>query len=253
MNLCLFDLDDTLIPLDSDHAWGDDDFSQTVFYSIPKSQTTPFYVRIFDPETFDLDFEDNSITDNMRCAYPLEAISNAFLLGLQITSPFLVYTLIANLLVGIASRLTPQVPIYFVSGPLIVAGDADGAGPAAPFAQAGGGGLGHRVGRCSTRHGHDGGLVARGGTQCKGGAQRTRSLFCHHGRVLAVEHDVVLGQGGLGAVVLHRVATGFFGGFDHEADGARDVDGVRGAADNDSHMSRQRAREEDQEAEFSRY
>lgn len=23
MNLCLFDLDDTLLPLDSDHAWGD--------------------------------------------------------------------------------------------------------------------------------------------------------------------------------------------------------------------------------------
>ena len=32
---------------------------------------------VFDPETFELDFEDNSITDNMRCAYPLEAISNA--------------------------------------------------------------------------------------------------------------------------------------------------------------------------------
>lgn len=51
-----------------------------------------------------------------------EAISNAFLIALQITSPFLVYTLIANLLVGIASRLTPQVPIYFVSGPLVIAG-----------------------------------------------------------------------------------------------------------------------------------
>jgi len=51
-----------------------------------------------------------------------EAASNAFLLALQITSPFLVYALIANLLVGIASRLTPQVPIYFVSGPLVVFG-----------------------------------------------------------------------------------------------------------------------------------
>lgn len=51
-----------------------------------------------------------------------EAASSSFLLALQITSPFLVYTLIANLLVGIASRLTPQVPIYFVSGPLVVAG-----------------------------------------------------------------------------------------------------------------------------------
>jgi hypothetical protein len=35
-----------------DHSLGDDDFSQTVFFSIPKNQTTPFYIRIFDPETF---------------------------------------------------------------------------------------------------------------------------------------------------------------------------------------------------------
>ena len=32
---------------------------------------------IFDPETLVLDFSDNSLTDNTRCAYPLEAISNA--------------------------------------------------------------------------------------------------------------------------------------------------------------------------------
>jgi len=32
---------------------------------------------VFDPETLELDFEDNSITDNMRCAYPLDYISNA--------------------------------------------------------------------------------------------------------------------------------------------------------------------------------
>ncbi|QRF65159.1 phosphoenolpyruvate carboxykinase [Ponticoccus alexandrii] len=32
---------------------------------------------VFDPETFDLDFEDDSLTANMRCAYPLHYISNA--------------------------------------------------------------------------------------------------------------------------------------------------------------------------------
>ena len=32
---------------------------------------------VFDPDTLELDFEDNSLTDNMRCAYPLEYISNA--------------------------------------------------------------------------------------------------------------------------------------------------------------------------------
>ncbi|MEM6635982.1 MAG: phosphoenolpyruvate carboxykinase [Pseudomonadota bacterium] len=32
---------------------------------------------VFDPESLDLDFEDDSLTANMRCAYPLEYISNA--------------------------------------------------------------------------------------------------------------------------------------------------------------------------------
>ena len=32
---------------------------------------------VFDPNTFDLDFDDDSLTANMRCAYPLEYISNA--------------------------------------------------------------------------------------------------------------------------------------------------------------------------------
>jgi len=32
---------------------------------------------VFDPETLELDFFDNSLTDNMRCAYPLHYISNA--------------------------------------------------------------------------------------------------------------------------------------------------------------------------------
>lgn len=37
--------------INSDHSWGDDDFSQTIFYSVSKNQTTPFYLRIYDPET----------------------------------------------------------------------------------------------------------------------------------------------------------------------------------------------------------
>jgi flagellar biosynthetic protein FliR len=64
-------------------------------------------------EPIGLDFSLGKIT---------EASSNAFLLALQITSPFLVYALIANLLVGIANKLTPQVPIYFVTEPAVMAG-----------------------------------------------------------------------------------------------------------------------------------
>jgi hypothetical protein len=36
---------------EGDRSWGDDDFSQTFFFVIPKFQTQPFYIRIFDPET----------------------------------------------------------------------------------------------------------------------------------------------------------------------------------------------------------
>ena len=32
---------------------------------------------VFDPETLDLDFDDDSLTANMRCAYPMDYISNA--------------------------------------------------------------------------------------------------------------------------------------------------------------------------------
>jgi phosphoenolpyruvate carboxykinase (ATP) len=32
---------------------------------------------VYDPETLELDFDDDSLTANMRCAYPLHYISNA--------------------------------------------------------------------------------------------------------------------------------------------------------------------------------
>ncbi len=38
--------------LNSDTSLGDDDFSQTVFFAVPKQHLAPVYVRIFDPETF---------------------------------------------------------------------------------------------------------------------------------------------------------------------------------------------------------
>lgn len=46
--------------INSDHSWGDDDFSQTVFFSIPKNQTSPFYIRVYDPETYGEHDENNA-------------------------------------------------------------------------------------------------------------------------------------------------------------------------------------------------
>jgi flagellar biosynthetic protein FliR len=51
-----------------------------------------------------------------------DAFSSTFLLALQISSPFIVYTLIINLMVGIASKLVPQIPVYFISIPFVLGG-----------------------------------------------------------------------------------------------------------------------------------
>jgi phosphoenolpyruvate carboxykinase (ATP) len=73
---------------------------------------------VFDPETLVLDFEDNSITDNMRCAYPLEAISNASAtsLGGQPKNVIMLTCDAYGVLPPIA-RLTPAQAMYhFLSG-----------------------------------------------------------------------------------------------------------------------------------------
>ncbi|MBW7056852.1 phosphoenolpyruvate carboxykinase [Paracoccus bogoriensis] len=79
---------------DDEHGWSDNGifnfeggcYAKTINLS-PKAEPeiyattsrfgTVIENMVFDPDTLELDFEDNSITDNMRCAYPLEAISNA--------------------------------------------------------------------------------------------------------------------------------------------------------------------------------
>lgn len=51
-----------------------------------------------------------------------DQLSAAFFLTLRITSPFLIYSVIVNLAVGITNKLTPQIPIYFIAMPFVTAG-----------------------------------------------------------------------------------------------------------------------------------
>jgi flagellar biosynthesis protein FliR len=51
-----------------------------------------------------------------------DALTNAFVIALQISSPFIIYALIVNLMAGLANRLVPQVPVYFIATPFILAG-----------------------------------------------------------------------------------------------------------------------------------
>ncbi len=73
---------------------------------------------VYDAETLELDFEDNSITDNMRCAYPLDYISNASddSLGGQPKNVIMLTCDAYGVLPPIA-RLTPAQAMYhFLSG-----------------------------------------------------------------------------------------------------------------------------------------
>lgn len=51
-----------------------------------------------------------------------DGLAKAFNLALRIASPFIVYALIVNLAVGVAAKLTPQIPIYFITVPAVLGG-----------------------------------------------------------------------------------------------------------------------------------
>jgi hypothetical protein len=49
-------------------SWGDDDYSQSFFFLVPKSYNKPLYIRVFDPDTGGEHDEINGIWDT-RCTY----------------------------------------------------------------------------------------------------------------------------------------------------------------------------------------
>ena len=73
---------------------------------------------VFDPDTLDLDFEDSSLTENMRCAYPLEYISNASATGMGgHPKNVIMLTCDAFGVLPPIARLTPAQAMYhFLSG-----------------------------------------------------------------------------------------------------------------------------------------
>jgi phosphoenolpyruvate carboxykinase (ATP) len=73
---------------------------------------------VYDPDTLALDFEDDSLTPNMRCAYPLEYISNASATGLAgAPKNVVMLTCDAFGVLPPIARLTPAQAMYhFLSG-----------------------------------------------------------------------------------------------------------------------------------------
>jgi phosphoenolpyruvate carboxykinase (ATP) len=73
---------------------------------------------VYDPETYELDFDDDSLTANTRCAYPLDYISNASATGLGGHPKHVVMlTCDAFGVLPPIARLTPAQAMYhFLSG-----------------------------------------------------------------------------------------------------------------------------------------
>lgn len=51
-----------------------------------------------------------------------DCLTKSFLISLRISSPFIVYALIVNLAIGLAAKLIPQIPLYFITVPAVIAG-----------------------------------------------------------------------------------------------------------------------------------
>lgn len=51
-----------------------------------------------------------------------DAMSQAFLATLRIAAPFIVFAVVVNIAVGLINKLTPTIPVYFISMPFVLAG-----------------------------------------------------------------------------------------------------------------------------------
>jgi flagellar biosynthetic protein FliR len=60
--------------------------------------------------------------DRLSLNQLVDQIAAAFVLALRISSPFILYSVIVNLAVGLTNKLTPQIPVYFLATPFIMLG-----------------------------------------------------------------------------------------------------------------------------------
>ncbi len=84
------------------------DFHHEIIRALVASYEVAPVDALFDPRVALVD-----VTDTM---------SEAFLLVLRLGSPFIAYAILVNLTIGFVNKLTPQIPVYFISLPFVIAG-----------------------------------------------------------------------------------------------------------------------------------
>ena len=72
--------------------------------------------------SYDVWHPGEKLTGEMALNQLVNRLTDAFVLTLRITSPFIVYSVVVNFSVGLINKLTPAIPVYFVSVPFVLFG-----------------------------------------------------------------------------------------------------------------------------------
>ncbi|MBZ9942769.1 flagellar type III secretion system protein FliR [Mesorhizobium sp. BR1-1-13] len=84
------------------------DFDHEIIRALVTSYTVAPVNVFFNPQAALLDVADT--------------VSDTFFLVIRLGSPFVAYAILVNLTIGFVNKLTPQIPIYFISQPFVIAG-----------------------------------------------------------------------------------------------------------------------------------
>lgn len=84
------------------------DFHHEVIRALVTSYEVAPLARMFDAQSALIDLVDT--------------VAASFYVALRLASPFVAYGILANLAIGFVNKLAPQIPVYFVSLPFIIAG-----------------------------------------------------------------------------------------------------------------------------------
>jgi flagellar biosynthetic protein FliR len=72
--------------------------------------------------SYDVWHPGEKLSGEMALNQLVSRLTDAFVLTLRITSPFIVYSVVVNFSVGLINKLTPAIPVYFVSVPFVLIG-----------------------------------------------------------------------------------------------------------------------------------
>ena len=108
---------------------GDTDPSPPVVPLIMSAATTLFFLTDQHWQvlrglmnSYDVWHPGEKLSGEMALNQLVSRLTDAFVLTLRITSPFIVYSVVVNFSVGLINKLTPAIPVYFVSVPFVLIG-----------------------------------------------------------------------------------------------------------------------------------